>query len=52
MKILFGVGELYNCAAMVMVVEITNSDNVLLKYAAIEVTVPSPGTENALLLIL
>lgn len=46
-KLLFGVGELYNCAVIVMVEPINDNAKVVLKKADIDVIVPSLGIENA-----
>jgi hypothetical protein len=48
-KVLSGVVELYNCAVMVIVEPIRDSDTTLLKKAAMSVIVPLRGTEKAIL---
>ena len=47
LKMLFGVVELYNCAVIVRVDPKSVNAAVVLKYADIDVIVPSRGIENA-----
>ena len=51
-KILLGVVELYSCAVMVTVDPTSARGVVMLKYAAIDVIIPSRGTEKAKLVFM